>query len=57
MRDVNLCTFGLSDRLQQVREPGGVDVEGLATFNASELAGAQFIIFVFILANNAANAG
>jgi len=55
VRDVNLGAFWLVDGSQQIVEPWGVNIERLAAFDPMEFASPQFVVFVFVLTDDAAD--
>ena len=48
-----LCTFALANFSQGLAEPGGVDFERFATFDAWEFYGAQDEALVIVMADDA----
>ncbi len=53
MAHVHFLALRLTDGLERLDKPGGVDVEGLAPLDAGELDRAQNIILVFIVTDDA----
>ena len=53
MTYLNLSAFGLTDFGQRLVEPGGIDVERFAAFDARELNGAQHTAAIFVVADDA----
>ena len=54
MGDFDSRAFGLADLGEQFLEPRGVDVEGFAAFDAVELDGAERVVAVLVVADDAA---
>ena len=51
--DVELFTFCLPDFLEHLAEPGLIDVEGFAALDARELDGAQPVLVVLVVTDDA----